>query len=70
MLKKTMEQPTTSDETSNCKWIPKELALDWVALPSIRFRYQAYLDFSGSVNYISYVKGAGSALEVKLQRDI
>lgn len=61
---------TTSDETSDCKWVPKDSILDWITLPSIRLRYQAYLDFSGSVNYISYVTGAESEVEVKLQRNV
>lgn len=61
---------TTSDETSDCKWISKDKVLDWITLPSIRLRYQAYLDFSGSVNYISYVTGAESEVDVKLQRTV
>lgn len=61
---------TTSDETSDCKWVSKDKVLDWITLPSIRLRYQAYLDFKGSVNYIDYVRTESSLLDIKLQRNI
>ncbi|MFD2878437.1 NUDIX hydrolase [Paenibacillus rhizoplanae] len=36
---------TTSNETSNCRWVPKEHVLDLITLPGIRMRYEAYLNF-------------------------
>lgn len=60
----------TSDETSECRWVPKENVLDWITLPAIRMRYEAYLNFNGSVNYIEYVTGNMSECDVKLQKRV
>ncbi|RAW09918.1 ADP-ribose pyrophosphatase [Paenibacillus taichungensis] len=60
----------TSDETSECRWVPKENVLDWITLPAIRMRYEAYLNFSGSVNYMEYVTGTMSECDVKVQRRV
>lgn len=59
-----------SDETSECRWVPKEEVLDWITLPAIRMRYEAYLSFTGSVNYIEYVTATTSECQVKLQRNV
>ncbi|MGO4529873.1 NUDIX hydrolase [Paenibacillus sp. 2TAF8] len=61
---------TTSDETSECRWVPKENVLDWITLPAIRMRYEAYLNFNGSVNYLEYSTATSTELHVKLQRHI
>ncbi|NUU79249.1 NUDIX hydrolase [Paenibacillus xylanilyticus] len=55
-----------SDETSECRWVPKEQVLDWITLPAIRLRYEAYLNFNGNVNYMEYVTGTMSECNVKL----
>ncbi|OKP80105.1 ADP-ribose pyrophosphatase [Paenibacillus helianthi] len=61
---------TTSDETSECRWVPKDSVLDLIALPAIRLRYEAYLNFNGSVNYMEYVTATTKECMVKLQRRI
>lgn len=44
----------TSNETSEVCYVSKEKVLDMIAAPAIRQRYQAYLDFDGSVQYLEY----------------
>ncbi|WP_145047778.1 NUDIX hydrolase [Paenibacillus xylanexedens] len=61
---------TTSDETSECRWVPKENVLDLITLPGIRMRYEAYLNFNGSVSYMEYVTSSMTEFNVKLQRNI
>ncbi|OKP94383.1 NUDIX hydrolase [Paenibacillus sp. P46E] len=61
---------TTSDETSECRWVPKDSVLDLIALPAIRLRYEAYLNYNGSVNYMEYVTATTTECMVKLQRRI
>jgi len=60
----------TSDETSDCKWVPKEQVLDYITLPPIRIRYEAFLKFDGSVNYIEYFTANTTECEIKLERTI
>jgi len=60
----------TSDETSDCRWVPKENVLDLITLPLIRMRYEAYLNFNGSVNYMEYVNATTSESSLKFQRSI
>ncbi|RJE90426.1 NUDIX domain-containing protein [Paenibacillus sp. 1011MAR3C5] len=57
-----------SDETSECKWVPKEKVLEFITLPGIRLRYEAYLNFNGSVNYIEYATETNTDCKVKVQR--
>jgi len=59
-----------SEETSECKWVPKEQVLDYITLPAIRMRYEAYLNFKGSVNYMEYVTATTSECNVKLYRHV
>ncbi|GGG70014.1 NUDIX hydrolase [Paenibacillus radicis (ex Gao et al. 2016)] len=59
-----------SDETSECRWVPKEKVLDLITLPAIRMRYEAYLSFTGSVHYIEYATATTSACDIKLQRHV
>ncbi|REK76885.1 NUDIX hydrolase [Paenibacillus paeoniae] len=61
---------STSDETSECKWVPREEVLEWITLPGIRKRYEAYLNFNGSVNYIEYATATNAECNVKLQRQV
>ncbi|UPK42619.1 NUDIX hydrolase [Paenibacillus pabuli] len=60
----------TSNETSECRWVPKENVLDLITLPGIRMRYEAYLNFNGSVNYMEYVTASTTEFNVKLQRNV
>lgn len=46
---------TTSDETSDSRWVSKDKVLDIVSAPALRARYQAYLDFNGDIHYMDYV---------------
>lgn len=59
-----------SEETSECKWVPKEQVLDYITLPAIRMRYEAYLNFQGSVNYVEYVTATTSECNTKLHRHV
>lgn len=60
----------TSEETTECRWVPKDQVLDLITLPAIRMRYHAYLYYNGSVNYIEYITEKTSECNIKLQRDI
>ncbi|WP_366349455.1 NUDIX domain-containing protein [Paenibacillus amylolyticus] len=60
----------TSNETSECRWVPKESVLDLITLLGIRMRYEAYLNFNGSVNYMEYVTASTTEFDVKLQRSV
>lgn len=55
----------SSDETSDSCWVPKDKVLDMIEAPSIRERYQAYLDFDGSVKYMEYVTQPEFKLKLK-----
>ncbi|MCG7381232.1 NUDIX domain-containing protein [Paenibacillus sp. ACRRY] len=59
-----------SEETSECRWVPKEQVLDYITLPAIRMRYEAYLNFQGSVNYVEYVTATTSECNTKLHRHV
>ena len=61
---------STSNETSDCRWVPKGNVLDLITLPGIRMRYEAYLNFNGSVNYMEDVTASTTEFKVKLQRSI
>lgn len=56
----------TSEETSESRWVSKDKVLDMIEAPAIRERYQAYLSFNGSVNYMEYV--TRPEFELKLKR--
>ncbi|MFC5463561.1 NUDIX hydrolase [Lederbergia graminis] len=45
---------TTSEETSEVRWVEKSKVLDLITAPAIRSRYQKYLDFNGRVHYMEY----------------
>lgn len=64
------ELATSTEESIECRWVSKENALDLITLPAIRMRYEAYLNFNGSVNYIEYVTAQTSECNVKLQRNV
>jgi 8-oxo-dGTP diphosphatase len=55
----------TSEETSESLWVSKDKVLDMIEAPAIRERYQAYLDFNGTVNYMEYVTKPEFKLKLK-----
>ena len=55
----------TSEETSESCWVPKDKVLDMIVAPAIRERYQTYLDFNGTVNYMEYVTEPEFKLKLK-----
>lgn len=59
---------STSDETSESLWVKKNEVLEMISAPALRARYQAYLDFLGSVLYMEYV--TKPQFELKLKRTI
>lgn len=44
-----------TEETTDSRWVPKDRVLDLITQPGVRYRYQAYLEFNGAVNYADYV---------------
>src|SRR5690625_1070020 len=58
----------TSDETSDSRWVSKEEVLNMVTAPALRARYQAYLDYDGSVCYMDYI--TRPQFELKLDRNV
>lgn len=58
----------TSEETSESCWVSKDKVLDMIEAPAIRERYEAYLNFNGSVNYMEYV--TQPAFKLKLKRHV
>lgn len=55
----------TSEETPESKWIPKDQVLDYMDNPNIIERFKAYLDFTGTVQYMSYETKPEYKLNVK-----
>jgi 8-oxo-dGTP diphosphatase len=43
---------STSDETSESRWVSRVEVLDMISAPALRTRYQAYLDYQGSIHYM------------------
>jgi hypothetical protein len=46
---------TTSNETSEVIWVPKERVLEYVTAPAGLLRFKNIIEFGGKVNYCSYV---------------
>lgn len=59
---------STSDETRDSGWFPKEQFLDMVTAPAIRVRYQAYRDFAGTPVYMEY--RTKPEFELRLSRQV
>jgi len=59
---------TSSDETSDVKWIPKSEVMDYVTSPIMRFRFEKALAFDGTVSYSSFVMQP--EFEVKSDREV
>lgn len=57
---------TTSVETTECRWVSKNEALEIITAPAIRTRYQAYLDYNGKTQYMEYI--TKPQFELKLSR--
>ncbi|WP_150273879.1 NUDIX hydrolase [Paenibacillus tepidiphilus] len=53
--KPTGGELTTSDETTDSRWVDKDEVLNLITAPAIRTRYQAYLDYNGKTAYMEYV---------------
>jgi 8-oxo-dGTP diphosphatase len=59
---------SVSEETSDSRWVEKEKVLDLISGPAYRTRFEAYLNFCGSVTYMEYV--THPEFEPKLSRQI
>jgi len=59
---------TTSEETSECRWVPKREVLEMITALALRVRYQAFLEFEGQVKYMEYV--TKPYFELKLNRTV
>ena len=46
---------TTSDETSESIWVPKNKVLEYVTAPACLFRFKNVIEFDGHIHYCSYV---------------
>lgn len=44
----------TSDETSECLWVPKDRVLEYVTVPYLAERFKAYLNSDRGVQYLAY----------------
>ena len=58
----------SSDETSESKWVKKEEVMTYMTSLAYRERFQAYLNFDGTVTYLEYV--TRPEFNLKLKRDI
>ena len=58
----------SSDETSESKWVKKEEVMNYMTSLVYRERFQAYLDFDGTVAYLAYV--TRPEFNLTLKRDI
>jgi len=47
-------QPTTSDETSDVRWVPKTEVMQYITSPPQRFRFEKVLNYDGKICYCSY----------------
>jgi 8-oxo-dGTP diphosphatase len=55
----------TSEETSDSCWVSRDKVLKMIEAPAIRERYQAYLNYNGTVNYMEYVTHPEFQLKLK-----
>lgn len=54
-----------SDETSESRWIPRDAVLDYITIPNLVERFQAYLNFDGNVQYLEYTTKPTYDLKLK-----
>jgi len=45
----------TSEESSEVLWVPRDMVLDYISNPVLRYRFAKILSFAGKVTYASYV---------------
>ena len=57
-----------SEETSESRWVSKDEVLKMISAPAIQTRYQAYLNYEGSLQYMEYV--TRPQFELKLKRNV
>ena len=55
----------TSDETSETLWVDKEKILDYIAVPNLVERFNAYLNFKGDIQYLQYITKPEYDLKLK-----
>lgn len=48
-------EPTTSEETSEVIWVPRDKSLTYVTSAGVRFRLKNVLEYDGRVQYCSYI---------------
>ena len=56
---------SSSDETSESRWVKKEDVMDYMTSPAYRERFQAYLNYDGTVTYLEYVTRPEFILNMK-----
>ena len=56
---------SSSDETSESKWVAREEVMNYMTSPAYRQRFQAYLDFDGTVTYLEYITRPDFHLKLK-----
>ena len=66
--KYTIGELQTSDETSETIWVKKEEVLNYISVPNLIKRFEAYLNFSGDVQYLEYI--TKPEYELKLERSL
>jgi 8-oxo-dGTP diphosphatase len=59
---------TTSEETSESRWVSKVEVFDMISAPALLTRYQAYLDYEGSIHYMEYI--TKPLFELRLKRNV
>lgn len=50
---------TTSDETSDVIWVPKDKVLEYISFPAGVYRFKNIIEFNGNIHYSSYVTKPG-----------
>lgn len=54
-----------SDETDDCKWVAEDEVLKYLEHPTYIARFQAYLEKSKAVQYLSYVSQPAFRIDIK-----
>lgn len=55
----------TSDETSETLWVAKDKILDYITVPNLVERFNAYLNFKGDIQYLQYITKPEYDLKLK-----
>lgn len=56
---------STSDETSESRWVSKDRVLDYITVPHLLERFKAYLNFDGNIQYLEYITKPNYDLKLK-----